>query len=122
MRIAVDFDGTCVMHAYPDVGEEIGATLVLRMLAEKGHELILWTVRSGERLQDAVDWFARRDIALYGVNVNPDQHRWTSSPKVYAEMYIDDAALGVPLVTPAKGRAYVDWYKVRVLLAAHKLL
>ena len=122
MKIAVDFDGTCVKHAYPDVGEDMGAAPVLKMLADSGHELILWTVRSGDRLQDAVDWFARHDIELYGVNINPDQHRWTSSPKVYAELYIDDAALGIPLVIPAKGRPYVDWYKVRVLLAAHKLL
>lgn len=29
MIIAVDFDGTCVTHEFPKVGEEIGAAPVL---------------------------------------------------------------------------------------------
>lgn len=44
MYIAVDFDGTCVTHAYPQIGKEIGAAPVLRYLAQK-HMLILFTMR-----------------------------------------------------------------------------
>lgn len=52
-------------------------------------------------LQDAIDWFKKYDIPLFGVNEkkNPTQKDWTSSPKPYAHIYIDDAALGVPLKT-----------------------
>ena len=45
MTIAVDFDGTCVTHAYPDVGKNIGAEIVLKKLSDKGHKIILYTMR-----------------------------------------------------------------------------
>ena len=93
MYIAIDFDGTCVTHDYPRIGKEIGATEVLKRLVEAGHKLILNTMRSDKELQDAVNWFKKNGIELYGVNENPTQKRWTNSPKVYAHMYIDDAAL-----------------------------
>lgn len=70
-------------------------------------------------LQDAIDWFAKYDIPLYGVNDNPSQHSWTDSPKVYANMYIDDAALGIPLVyndMSSMMRPYVGWVRVTELL------
>lgn len=116
MIIAVDFDGTCVTHRYPEEGEDIGAVPVLRQLAEKGHKLILYTMRSGETLDAAVRWFARHNIPLYDCNYNPGQQEWTSSPKVYAHLYIDDAALGCPLVMPEAERPYVDWPQVSRLL------
>lgn len=115
--IAVDFDGTCVTHEYPDVGREIGAAPVLRLLASRGVRLVLWTMRSGKPLQDAVDWFKDHDIPLFGVNENPEQKSWTASPKAYAQLYIDDAALGCPLKPGIEGgRPYVDWVAVRNLL------
>lgn len=121
--IAVDFDGTCVTHEFPRVGREIGAVPVLKRLHESGVKLILWTMRSHGRvdgtdpLQDAKDWFAKHGIPLYGVNENPTQKSWTSSPKAYAPLYIDDAALGVPLRKGRKGeRPYVNWKKVEKML------
>ena len=111
MYIAVDFDGTCVTHDYPRIGKEIGATKVLKRLVEAGHKLILNTMRSGKELQDAIHWFNKNGIELYGVNENPTQKRWTTSPKVYAHMYIDDAAFGCPLrnVPDFSDRPFVDW-------------
>lgn len=112
--IAVDFDGTCVQHAYPEVGQDIpGAVSVLLELNSNGHQLILWTMRSNETLQQAVSWFKERGIKLYGINSNPDQKTWTSSPKQYANIYIDDAALGMRLIRPSGVRPYVDWHFVR---------
>ena len=111
MYIAVDFDGTCVTHDYPRIGKEIGATKVLKRLVEAGHKLILNTMRSGKELQDAIHWFNENGIELYGVNENPTQKHWTTSPKVYAHMYIDDAAFGCPLrnVPDFSDRPFVDW-------------
>lgn len=142
MTIAVDFDGTCVTHDFPKVGKNIGAEIVLKKLADKGHKIILYTMRShpsektenaeasgmtsttNDCLQDAIDWFAKYGIPLYGVNDNPSQHSWTDSPKVYANMYIDDAALGIPLVYEDMKhmydnsviRPYVGWVRVSEML------
>lgn len=52
--IGIDFDGTCVTDLYPYVGDNIGAASVLRKLADR-NLLILYTVRDGRYLQDAVD-------------------------------------------------------------------
>ena len=122
MIIAVDFDGTCVSHEYPNEGKDIGALPVLRELLVNGHELILFTMRSGIGLDSAVQWFLRNDIRLYGVQYNPTQTSWTCSNKCYAQLYIDDAALGCPLVYPEEERPFVDWIKVRKMLKEKKLI
>jgi hypothetical protein len=122
MVIAVDFDGTCVTHDFPFVGKDIGSQEVLKKLVDAGHELILWTMRSdndrGKFLKDAVEWFKKNDIPLYGIQRNPTQDGWTSSPKCYAELFIDDAALGCPLKFDAKlsDRPFVDWVAVEYSL------
>ncbi|MCC5807595.1 MAG: hypothetical protein JJU00_14825 [Opitutales bacterium] len=117
LTIAVDFDGTCVTHEWPHVGREIGATPVLRRMIAQGAQLILWTMRSGIHLQDALEWFTARDIPLYGVQRNPTQDTWTKSPKAYAHLYIDDAALGCPLIHGRSGTLpYVDWKTVESIL------
>lgn len=113
--IAVDFDGTCVDHRYPQVGPSVpGAADVLRELAAAGHQLIIWTMRDGQYLEDAKAWWDYQDIPYFGANRNPDQN-WSSSPKAYAHIYIDDAALGCPLVVghPEAERPFVDWVAVR---------
>ena len=117
MIIAIDFDGTCVTHEYPHVGQDIRAVPVIKKFVERGDKIILFTMRSGKPLQDAVDWFDSNGIPLFGVNQNPEQHTWTQSPKPYAHIYIDDAALGVPLLNPAvAGRSFVDWARVATMM------
>jgi hypothetical protein len=140
MIIAVDFDGTCVTHEFPFVGKDIGAAPVLKELAERGHQLILYTMRSdidspqseddnivatgGNYLTAAKRWFKENGIPLYGVQTNPTQHKWTKSPKAYAQMYIDDAALGCPLKhdKTISSDPFVDWDAVRQILAEKHLL
>lgn len=123
MIIAIDFDGTCVTHEYPRVGRDIGAAPVLRKLVKAGHKLILFTMRSGKELEDAVWWFRSHDIPLYGVNINPDQESWTQSPKAYAQLYIDDAALGCPLDwDDQSGRFCVTWQEVEIMLERQGVL
>ena len=64
MIIAVDFDGTCVKHAYPKIGEDIGAIPVLKRLVKDGHQLVLNTMRSRGTLVEAVQWFEDNGIKL----------------------------------------------------------
>lgn len=112
LLIAVDFDGTCVTHAYPSIGRDIGAAPVLKNLEERGARLILWTQRYGRHLKDAVKWFKNNKIPLYGINENPND--WSESPKAYAHRYIDDAAVGAPLLRGNPGeRPYIDWSVIK---------
>lgn len=115
--IAVDFDGTCVTSEFPMVGRDIGAQTVLRRIVADGGKIVLWTMRSGQPLMDAVEWFKFNGIPLYGVNRNPTQDEWTNSPKCHAKLYIDDAALGCPLLPGREGeRPHVNWAEVAKLL------
>lgn len=139
MIIGIDFDGTCVTHEFPELGKDIGAVPVLKELVEAGHQLILFTMRSdkqeeqmigdykmhgGDFLTQAVNWFKDNDIPLYGIQTNPTQRTWTTSPKAYCNLYIDDAGLGIPLITPINPdeRDYVDWCEVRKLLKERNVL
>jgi hypothetical protein len=111
MEIVLDFDGTVVTHNYPFIGSDIGSVPVLRKIIENNHKLILFTMRSGKTLDDAIKWFKINEIPLYGVQKNPTQDKWTSSPKAYGQLIIDDAALGCPLIyNPVlSDRPFVDW-------------
>ena len=103
---------------------------MLKEIINCGHKLILYTMRSSNRkdgsdpLRDAVNWFLERDIPLFGVNENKEQYYWTSSPKVYAHVYIDDAAIGCPLIFNAEihNRPFVNWFLVRELLIEKELI
>jgi len=122
--IAIDFDGTVVDHRYPDVGSDVPCAVdTIRELVDNRHKIILWTMRSGQELDAAVQWYADRKIPLFGVNTNPSQFIWTTSPKAYAYLYIDDAALGCPLMaSPTSNRSFVDWAEVREMLFHKGLL
>lgn len=138
LTIAVDFDGTMVTHMFPKIGQESpGCSDVLKELAGKGVKIILYTMRSNlnclnpitgklvsndtttkkaglkTTLEDAVGWCRDREIPLYGVNYNPSQRHWTTSPKVYADLYIDDCAAGVPMRIGADDLPVVDWERIR---------
>jgi hypothetical protein len=74
----------------------------------------------GNFLDDAINWFIKNEIPLYGIQTNPSQSSWTTSPKAYCQLYIDDAALGCPLVSAE--RDYVDWVKVKKMLVEMKII
>ena len=115
--IALDFDGTVVTHAYPEVGEDIGAVAVLKELVAQEDKLILWTMRSGTLLEDAVAWFKKHDIPLWGINENPSQKEWTESPKLHTDLLIDDSALGCPTCfLDGERRPAADWRRIREML------
>ncbi len=135
--IAVDFDGTIVEHRFPEIGRPIpGAFAWLREFAESGARLILFTMRSDARgavgikspeghepnrgyLTEAVEFCRANGVEFWGVNENPEQGSWTASPKPYAHLYIDDAALGCPLVHGGpRERPCVDWSLVGPMVRA----
>lgn len=121
--IAVDFDGTVVTHDYPRMGADAGAVPVLKELVANGYRLILLTMRSGELLKAAEDWFRWHQIPLHAVNENPSQKKWTSSPKVYADLYIDDSNLGCPLrFVDGVTRPVADWERIREQLVCEGFL
>lgn len=97
MIIAVDFDGTVVEHSYPKIGKEIPFAIdVMKRLIQDGHQLILWTVREGELLQEAVKYCTDRGVSFYAVNesmpdVVPDE---IGSRKITADLFIDDRNIG----------------------------
>ena len=67
--IAVDFDGTIVEHAFPEIGKEmLFAFETLKALQNKGHKLILWTFRDGKTLEEAVAFCKEKGIEFYAVN------------------------------------------------------
>lgn len=69
--------------------------------------------KHGPLLSEAVEFLKQNGVNLYGVNRNPDQDSWTSSPKAYGNIYVDDAAFGCPLTFPRSfARPCVDWKKV----------
>ena len=100
MTIAVDFDGTIVEHRYPEIGPEIPfATETLRMLIKEHHRLILWSVREGKLLQDAIDWCRERGVEFWAVNRDyPEENGTTNnnhfSRKLKVDLFIDDRQVG----------------------------
>lgn len=115
MTIAVDFDGTIVKHKYPAIGEEIPfATETLKMLVEDQHRLILWTVREGELLQQAVDWCTERGVKFFAVNKDYPEETLENnnhfSRKLKVDMWIDDRNIG----------GLPDWGTIYKMITEHK--
>ncbi len=97
--IAVDFDGTIVEDAYPKIGKPmIFAFETLKQMQNAGHRLILWTYRSGKRLDEAVAFCKEHGIEFYAVNKSfpeePDELDNKVSRKIHADLFIDDRNVG----------------------------
>ena len=95
--IAVDFDGTIVEDAYPKIGEPlIFAFDTLKKLQSEGHRLILWTYRSGKRLDEAVAFCKENNLEFYAVNKNFPEEVYDEkySRKIHADLFIDDRNVG----------------------------
>lgn len=99
MIIAVDFDGTIVEHRYPAIGQEIPFAIeTLKKLVGEQHRLILWTVRKGKLLDEAVEFCRKRGLEFYAVNRNypeeTEEQTAKSSRKLKADVWIDDRNVG----------------------------
>lgn len=99
MLIAVDFDGTIVEHKYPAIGPEIPFAIeTLKKLKADRHKLILWSVREGKLLEEAVEFCRQRGLEFYAVNRDyPEEEKGQNnhySRKLKADLFIDDRNLG----------------------------
>lgn len=105
MTIAVDFDGTIVEHRYPAIGKELPfATATLRQLMADGHKLLLWSVREGDTLREAIEWCNERGVRFYAANTYLDEDDNESietmdknpnfSRKLKVDCFIDDRNVG----------------------------
>ena len=107
--IAVDFDGTIVEHRYPKIGKEmLFAFSTLKALKNKGHQLILWTFRDGELLEEAVQYCKENGVEFYAVNKSYPEEQYDSSisRKINADIFIDDRNVG----------GFLGWSKVWQIL------
>lgn len=97
MIIAVDFDGTIVEDALPHIGKpQSFAFETLKALRAERHKLILWTCRQGKSLEEAVDFCQENGVEFYAVNGNypGEQRKPENTPKIVADVYIDDRIVG----------------------------
>ena len=99
MIIAVDFDGTIVEHKYPSIGKEIPFAIeTLKKLQAERHKLILWSVREGRLLDEAVQFCRERGLEFYAINRDyPEEEKGQNnhySRKLKADVFIDDRNLG----------------------------
>lgn len=121
LTFAIDFDGTLAGHEYPNIGKENPLAFeTLQKLRKLGHKIILYTMRSGKELNEAVNWCRDKGFVFDDINENQDQKAWTESPKIYANVYIDDAALGCPLMKlKDTERPVVNWEAVNKYLEVY---
>lgn len=114
LTIAIDFDGTIVDDAYPRIGKpKLFAFETLKMLEGKKHRLILWTYRSGKRLDEAVEFCKENGIEFYAVNKSYPEEQFNekeSSRKINADLFIDDRNIG----------GFPGWGEIYQLIDGHK--
>ena len=99
MVIAIDFDGTIVEHRYPSIGRELPFAIdTLKKIQQEGHRLILWSVREGRLLDEAVEFCRERGLEFNAVNRDyPEEEKERNnhfSRKLKADLWIDDRNLG----------------------------
>lgn len=97
LTIAVDFDGTLVENAWPEIGEtRLDVLTAVKAAKAAGAKLILWTNRVGARLNDAVEWCRERGLEFDAVNENLPEVLAafiTDTRKIVADIYLDDKAV-----------------------------
>lgn len=98
--VAVDFDGTLVTDEYPNIGEpNIKLIDAIKHIRSQEVRVILWTCRNCDKLQEAVDFCKTQGLEFDEINKNIPEVLYLTggkdTRKVYADLYIDDKAIGV---------------------------
>jgi hydroxymethylpyrimidine pyrophosphatase-like HAD family hydrolase len=97
LTIAIDFDGTIVENRYPKIGKPLlFAIETLKKLHDEGHQLILWTYRTGPELKEAVEFCNNKEIYFFAVNRSYPEEKYddSMSRKIQADIFIDDRNIG----------------------------
>lgn len=113
LKVAVDFDGTIVENEYPQLGKPmLFAFETLKELQKRGFVLILWTVRTGKLLEEAVEFCRQNGVEFYAVNRNhPEEFLDPETPrKLDVDVFIDDRNLG----------GFPGWDKVFSMLCSNE--
>ena len=118
-HIAIDFDETIAEDLFPHIGEvREGAIETIKALLDTGYHVHVWTARGG--YSDVLGTTQEQHILRYlqdhgvdTVNIEVNEHfqyylaRYPKqSPKIAADIYIDDKNVGVN---------EIDWYRIREL-------
>lgn len=95
----VDFDGTLCRYNWPGIGEPNNELIdFLINERKKGNEVVLITMREGLKLDEALIWCKQMGLTFDAVNDNLPRMKgfFGNNPrKIYANYYIDDAAVNV---------------------------
>lgn len=98
MIYAIDFDGTIVENKFPGIGAlNEAAEKFIRQLRANGDKWILYTMREGIFLDEAIDFLWGKDLVPDVVNDNLPElcEVFHNNPrKVFANVYIDDHNAG----------------------------
>ena len=103
-------------HSYPEIGKKLPCAAVPHKLwFAARHKLILWSVREGKLLDEAVNWCKERGIEFYAVNRDYPEERGTDnnnhfSRKLKVDMFIDDRNIG----------GLPDWGTIYRMIKEHK--
>ena len=92
---AVDFEGTLTTkRRFPYIGEpNISVIELLKMARLRGVRVILWTVREGDYLTEALNWCKGYGLEFDAINDNlPEtiEYLGRNTRKVLADLYLDD--------------------------------
>ena len=97
MVIAIDFDGTIVEDAYPEIGDpKIFAFETLKEMQKEHNQLILWTSREGDELEEAVDFCRKNGVQFYAVNNSYPEEKYDEniSRKINCEVFVSHKNIG----------------------------
>ena len=102
MIFAIDFDGTIVEHKFPEIGALLpGAKETINALVDAGHRVIIWTCRTSQdhagpnsSIWAVHKFLTENGIKFTTINNNVPDLSFQPSPKVYADVYIDDRNFG----------------------------
>jgi hypothetical protein len=87
----------------------------LKALQQRHHKLILWSVREGELLDEAVEWCRQRGVEFYAVNHDYPEETQKNNPHFSRKLntidvFIDDRNVG----------GLPDWGTIYRMVSRHK--
>lgn len=102
--LAVDFDGTIVENKFPFIGELLpnAKEVINRFVEDYGCDVIVWTCRTGKSLEETRSFLDKAGVKYSKINENSERVPFTTSNKIYADLYIDDKAIF----------SEIDWLKI----------